>query len=181
MPRSKLRRAREEITSAVQDGPAVPRGRAVPTSPRSWKQKNSSPEMITREGRGLTQLEVHAQSCSRLFLHVQAASSVLAHRAVPAIAIARNPAVNSSGNPANPWNQQNPCHELPTRKRRSDSGPGIAAAEYSSVRIDSLHQAQRFFAIHLRKSLLRSRVVQIQELDAPSPVEAPRTPRAPSA
>src|ERR1700756_3512858 len=118
MRRNKLRLAREGTTSAAQDDPAVPRGQALPTSPPALKQKFSSPEMITRVGGGLTRLRAHLQTRSRLrfFLYMQAASSVLAYRAAPAIAIARNPAVNPSCNPANPRNQQNPCDELPARK-----------------------------------------------------------------
>src|ERR1700757_4990879 len=112
---------------------------------------------------------------------MQAASSVLAYRAVPAIAIARNPAVNFSCHPVNSRNQQNPRDELPPRKQRSNSCPGVASAEHFAVRIDSLHQTQRFVLVHLGKSLLRSRVVQIEEFDAPSLVETPCALRASSA
>jgi hypothetical protein len=44
-----------------------------------------------------------------------------------------------------------------------------------------LHQAQRFVPVDLGKSLLRSRVVQIEEFDSLSLVETLRTLRASSA
>src|SRR5260370_18445452 len=102
----------------------------------------------------------------RLLLEVYLAGSVLAYRAVPAVAIARDPRVKLSCHPANSRNQQNPCQEFPSRQQQSDPRPGIAASEDASIRIDSQHPAHGFFLIHLRKPLLRRWVVQVQKLDA---------------
>src|SRR5229473_6286196 len=102
----------------------------------------------------------------RLLLEVYLAGSVLAYCSIPAVAIARDPRVKLSRHPANSRNQQNPCQEFPSRQQHSDPRPGIAATEDASTRIDSQHPAHGFFSIHLRKPLLRRRMVQVQKLDA---------------
>src|SRR5216683_4003361 len=80
----------------------------------------------------------------RLLLEVYLAGSVLAYRAVPAVAIACDPRVKLSRHPANSRNQQNPCQEFPSRQQHSDPRPGIATTEDASIRIDSQHPAHGF-------------------------------------
>src|SRR6266403_285351 len=102
----------------------------------------------------------------RLLLEVYLAGSVLAHCAVPAVAIACHARVKLSRHPANSRNQQNPCDQFPSRQQHSDPRPSIAATEQTPIRIDSQHPAHGFLSIHLRKSLLRRWIVQVNKLDA---------------
>src|SRR6266853_1323887 len=107
----------------------------------------------------------------RLLLEVYLAGSVLAYRAVPAVAIACDPRVKLSRHRANSRNQQNPCDQFPSWQQHSDPRPGIAATEQTPIRIDSQHRAHGFLSIHLRKSLLRRWILQVQKLDAPRAVK----------
>ena len=96
---------------------------------------------------------------------MEAASAVGTGGAVPTVTIARDPGVDSCGEPVNAGNEKNPSEEIPAGQEASDAGPCVNAGVDSAVRIDCLHQLLRFFSIDLGKAGRGLRVVEIEKLD----------------
>lgn len=94
---------------------------------------------------------------------------------VPAVAIPGNPSVNLTGSEMNPRNQQEPGNEFPTGNSKTDARPGVHAGIDSSARVDRLHKAQGFCAVHLRKARGNAWLVQVQELDVAAAIDSSHT------
>ena len=101
------------------------------------------------------------------------ARAIGARLAIPAVAIPRDPRVDSSGNPANPGHEQNPRHQTPSRKKYANARPGIRAAENTALRIHRLHPARGRLPVNLRKTPHGGRIVEVEEFDASALVPRP--------
>lgn len=95
---------------------------------------------------------------------VQGAGAVLAKFAIPAIAIARNPAVETLRDEVNPRNQKHPRYELPSWQSQPNARPGVGSGIDAPSRIDGLHQAHRFSDVDLRKAGGHAGVMKVQQL-----------------
>lgn len=104
---------------------------------------------------------------------VDSTRAIGAKFAVPAVAIPGDPRINLARSKTNSRDQQKPCEQFPTRKREPDARPGVHAGINISARVDRLHEAQGFFAVHLRKARGNVWLVQVQELDAAAAIDSP--------
>ena len=102
----------------------------------------------------------------RSFFDMQAAGAILANCAVPTVTIARDPCINSCGQPADSRYLQNPGEQIPAGEQRSNARPRVSAGKDAALRIHRLHPFHGFFAIDLRKALRHRRVVQVEQFDA---------------
>jgi len=112
---------------------------------------------------------------------MNAAGAVGAGSAVPAIAVASNPGVDSCGEPVNAGKEKNPSKEIPAGEKTSNAGPSVNAREDAAVRIDGLHQPHCFFPIHLRKTQRGLRVVKVEKFDVLMAIESAGASHAASA
>src|SRR6202162_3531162 len=103
---------------------------------------------------------------------VERAGPVGTHIVVPAIAVARDPPVDSPRHEVNSRDREKPRHELPPRQRKPDARPGIRSAVDAPAPIHSLHPAHGLFAIHLRETRRGARIMQVDQLDAPARIDA---------
>ena len=91
---------------------------------------------------------------------------------VPAVAIPGNPGVDLAGSEMNSRNQQEPGNEFPAGNSKTDARPGVHAGIDFSAGVDRLHEAQGFFAVHLRKARGNAWLVKAQELDASAAIDS---------
>ena len=100
------------------------------------------------------------------------AGAVRAKFAVPTIAIARDPGVDFGGEPADAGDEKNPTEVAPTREEQTDAGPGFDATRDASTRVDCLHPAHGQSSVDLWEAFLCRGVVEVEEFDAMTRVEA---------
>jgi hypothetical protein len=103
---------------------------------------------------------------------VDGAGAVGAELAVPTVAITRDPSVDSGSQPADARKEQNPTEVAPARQEQSDAGPRFGATEEVSARVDGLHQPHGESSVDLREAFLRKGVLELQEFDAATSIEA---------
>ena len=103
---------------------------------------------------------------------VDRASAVGAKLAVPTVAIARDPGVDFAGEPADARDEKNPTEVAPTREEQTDAGPRFDATRDAPARVDGLHPAHGQPSVDLRETFLCGGVVEVEEFDAMTRVEA---------
>ena len=106
---------------------------------------------------------------------VDSASAVLAQLAIPAIAVSRNPGVNSLRDKMNSRHQEQPRQQLPPRQRFANSGPRVHAGVNTSVAIYRLHQAHGLLEVYLRKPRGHVGIMQIQQFDPAARIDLPHS------
>ena len=100
------------------------------------------------------------------------AGAVRAKLAVPTVAIPRDPGVDFAGEPADAREEKNPTEVAPTREEQTDAGPCFDATRDASARVDGLHPAHGQSSVDLREAFLCRGVVEVEEFDAMTRVEA---------
>jgi hypothetical protein len=112
---------------------------------------------------------------------VESTGAIGAEFAVPAVAIPSNPGVNLARGKMNSWDKQKPREEFPARKRKTNARPSVHAGVHFSARVDCLHQAHRFFSVHLREARGNGWLVQVKKFNSAAAINFSHTSHARSA
>lgn len=103
---------------------------------------------------------------------MQSAGAVGANFAIPAIAIARNPAVEMLRDEVNSGCEKQPGNQVPAGQSHTDACPGFNSGVNVSAEVHGLHKPHGFIEIDLRKPGAHAGVVKVHKLDAATRVKA---------
>src|SRR5215468_10006567 len=112
------------------------------------------------------------------FWNVHRTRTVRTARAIPAIAVAGYPEVNSCRQPTNARNQKDPSDQIPSWQQKSNACPSVSAAPAAARLVDRLHPTHGGFPVNLRESFLPRGIVEVQKLNAMKRIERSHSPNA---